>query len=208
MSYAFPTALRSTNSPALNSLLFTSLLYLQASFYWYSASSMVANSQHSSNWSRCFTINSPFSAGINPTIRAIHKFTLAGMTASTPYIRENWFSPVDLLGVVQYAHKTLGSSSTHQPLAPFNLFFNPPTIALLVASAWLLLCGYAEMEYLFLIPRSLQNLQQALLSNYNPLSDIRDSGTPNLITIFLHSNFLTSTSQILASASASAHLVK
>ena len=56
------------------------------------------------------------------------------MTASAPYVRENGVSPVDLLGVVQYAHKTLGSSSAHLPLVLSNLFFNPFTIALLVAS--------------------------------------------------------------------------
>lgn len=64
------------------------------------------------------------------------------------------------------------------------------------------------MEYLFLIPRSLQNLRKALLSNCNPLSDIRDSSIPNLVIMLLHTNFLTSTSRILANASASAHLVK
>ena len=61
---------------------------------------------------------------------------------------------------------------------------------------------------MFFISRSQQNSQKALLSNRNPLSDIRESGTPNLVTIFFHTNFLTSMSQILANAYASAHLVK
>ena len=42
---------------------------------------------------------------------------------------------MDLLRVVWYAHKTLGNSSTHLPLEPSNLLFNPFTIALFVASA-------------------------------------------------------------------------
>ena len=56
------------------------------------------------------------------------------MTASVMYVRENGVSLVDLLGVIQYAHKTLDSSSAHLPLIPSNLFFNPFTIALLVVS--------------------------------------------------------------------------
>lgn len=32
---------------------------------------------------------------------------------------------MDLLGVVWYAHKTLGNSSAYLPLLPSNLFFNP-----------------------------------------------------------------------------------
>ena len=56
------------------------------------------------------------------------------MTTSVMYVRENGVSLVDLLGVIQYAHKTLDSSSAHLPLIPSNLFFNPFTIALLVVS--------------------------------------------------------------------------
>ena len=56
--------------------------------------------------------------------------------------------------------------------------------------------------------RSLQNLQKALLSNYNLLLDTKDSGTLNLVLMFLHTNFLASAFQILTSASTSAHLVK
>ena len=111
-------------------------------------------------------------------------------------------------GVVRYAHRTFGNSLAHIPFVPSNLFFNSVIITLLVASAWPLLCGYTGVEYLFLILRSLQNFRKALLSNCNPLLDTRDSGTPNLVTIFLEINFLTSTSRMLANASASAHFVK
>ena len=114
----FPTTFRSTKSPVLNSLIFTSLLYCQASFCWYSASRIVIDSLHSSNRSSNFTINSLFLVGINPKTRALHKFTLASMTTSTSYVRENGVSPLDLLGVVRYAQKTLDSSSAHLPLTP------------------------------------------------------------------------------------------
>ena len=73
--------------------------------------------------------------GKNPETRAPHKFTSNGMTTSVPYIRENGISPIDLLEVVQYAHKTMGSSSAQLPLVSSNLFFNPFIIALLVALA-------------------------------------------------------------------------
>ena len=102
------------------------------------------------------------------------------MTASAPYVRENGVSPVDLLRVVWYAQRTLGNSSAHLPLVPSNLFFNPFIMALLVALAWPLLYGYAGVEYLFMMPRLLQNSWKVLLSNCNPLSDTRDSGTLNL----------------------------
>ena len=192
----------------LNSLLLTSLLYLRASFCWYFASRVVADSRCSFNKSSCLTINSSFLMGVNPETRALHKFISTGMTASVPYVRENGVSPVDLLGVIRYAHRELGNSSAHLPLAPSSLFFNPFTMALLVVSAWQILYGCAEVEYLFLMPRSLQNSRKALLSNCNPLSDIRESGTPNLVIMFLHINFLTFTSRIFINASTSAHLVK
>ena len=61
-------------------------------------------------------------------------FILAGMTASTPNVREKEVSPVDLLGVVLYAYRTLGSSSAHLPFASSNIFFNAFTITILMAS--------------------------------------------------------------------------
>ena len=94
----------------------------------------------------CFIINSEFLARLNPETRALYKFTSAGMTTSAPYVRENRISPVDLLELAQYAHKTLGNSSAHLPLAPSNILFNPFTMALLVTSAWPLLCGYVGVD--------------------------------------------------------------
>ena len=169
---------------------------------------MVAVSRYSSSRSKCSTIIPSFRMGLNPSTRALHRFTSADITTSAPYVKENGVSPVDLLGVVRYAHNTLGNSSAHLPFASPNLFFNPFTIVLLMASACPLLWGYVGVEYLFLILRSLQNSRKTLLSNYNPLSDIRESDTPNLVTIFFHTNFLTSTSRMLANTSVSTHLVK
>ena len=81
-----------------------------------------------------FIINSEFSIGLNPETRALHKFTFTNMTASAPYVRENKVSPIDLLAIVRYAHRTLGNSSIDPPLASSNLLFNLFTMALLVAS--------------------------------------------------------------------------
>ena len=58
-------------------------------------------------------------------------FTSTSMTASALYVRENEVFPVDLWGVVRYAHKILGNSSAQLPLAPSNLLFNPLKIVLL-----------------------------------------------------------------------------
>ena len=169
---------------------------------------MVADSRRSSNRFNCFSVNFEFLVRLNPETRVLHKFTSAIMTASTPYVRKNEVSPVDLLEVIRYAYRTLGNFSAYLPLAPSNLLFNPFTMALLVASAWLLLYGYAGVEYRFMMPRLLQNSQKALLSNCNPLSNTRDFGTPNFVIIVLHTNFLISTSRMFANASTSAHLVK
>ena len=100
---------------------------------------MVAASRYSSSKSRCSTIISSLWTGLNPSIRALHMFTSAGMTTSVPYVKENGVSPVDLWGVVRYAHKTLGSSSAQLPLALSNLLFNPLRIVLLTALAYPLL---------------------------------------------------------------------
>ena len=66
----------------------------------------------------------------------------------------------------------------------------------------------AEVEYLFVIPKSQQYLLKALLSNWRPLSEIGVWGTPNRVTIFFQIKFLASTSLMLARGSASTHLVK
>ena len=145
---------------------------------------------------------------LNSETHALHKLTSIGIMASAPYVRENRVSLVDLRGVIRYAQKTLGSSSAQLPFAPSSLLFRPFTITLFTASAWPLLWEYAGEEYLFLMPRLLQNSRKARLSNCSPLSDIRESDTSNLVIIFFHTNFFTSTSWILARASASAHLVK
>ena len=56
----------------------------------------------------------------NSATHALHNFISAGMMASAPYVRENGVSPIDLLGVVQYAHKTLGRGvqKTEEPKKP------------------------------------------------------------------------------------------
>ena len=58
----------------------------------------------------------------------LDKPTSTSITASVPKVKEKGVSQINLLGVVWYAHSTLGSSSTHFPLAFFNLFFNSLTM--------------------------------------------------------------------------------
>src|SRR6266702_2939836 len=116
---------------------------------------------------------------------------------------EKGVSPVERRGVVRYVQSTCGSSSTHFPFASSSLFLSPLTITLLTASACLLPCGYAGVEYLFLMPSSEQYSLKALLSNWSPLSETRARGIPNRVTIFFQTNFFTSTSRMFARGSAS-----
>lgn len=96
---------------------------------------MVVDYRYSSNKPSCLTINSSFLVRVNPETRVLHKLTVAGITAFALYVIEKGVSPVDLQGVVLYAHKTLCNSLAHLPLASSSLFCNSFTIALLVASA-------------------------------------------------------------------------
>ena len=96
---------------------------------------MVPTSWHSSNESSCFTINSSFSANVNPDTRALYRLISTGMTAFALYVKEYGVSLVDLLEVVRYAHKMFGNSSVHLPLVPSSLLFSPLITTLLVVSA-------------------------------------------------------------------------
>ena len=62
--------------------------------------------------------------------------------------------PVGLRAVVLWAQSTLGSSSTHLPLAESNRFFKAVNRVLLEAFAWPLLYGYRGVEYRFFISNS------------------------------------------------------
>ena len=42
----------------------------------------------------------------------------SGATSSLPYASRNSVSPVGVLAIILYAHKTLGSSSGHIPFTP------------------------------------------------------------------------------------------
>src|SRR5581483_5723030 len=103
-----------------------------------------------------------------------------GSTASHPYTKEYGVCPVDALGVVRFAQRTDGNSSTHLPFAPFNLFRIELIMTLLLDSANPLDCGYLGVEVTSLIPRCSQNVRVLSLINCDPLSHIISDGTPNL----------------------------
>ena len=65
-----------------------------------------------------------------------------GITAAVPYTIANRFSPIEEYFVVLYAHNTLGNSSAHFPLLCSRFFLIMFRMALFVASAYPLLCGY------------------------------------------------------------------
>ena len=131
-----------------------------------------------------------------------------GITALALKVNEKGVSPMDLQSVVRYVHRMCDNSSTHFPFASSNLFLSPLTLTLLIASACPFPCGYAGVEYLFIMPRSHQYLLKALLSNCKSLSEMRARGTLNLVTIFFQMNFIASISLIFANGSTSTHLVK
>ena len=120
------------------------------SFYWYCANLTSAISLHSSAKSRSRDSNHSLLPLRSWSDLNAGKPVSVGITASNLYVMENRVSPIDLLGVMRYVHKTWGNLSTHFPLASSNLFFNPSTMTLLVASTCPLLCGYEGVEYLFL----------------------------------------------------------
>ena len=67
--------------------------------------------------------------------------TSAGMTGSLPYASQNGVSPVGVLAVVQYAHRTLGSSSGQIPFTPSRRVLMILSKDLFVTSTCLLACG-------------------------------------------------------------------
>ena len=68
--------------------------------------------------------------------------TSVGMTASVLYTMANGVSPVKERFVVLYAHNTFSNSSAHFPLLCSRFFLIMFRMALFVASACPLLCGY------------------------------------------------------------------
>ena len=94
------------------------------------------------------------------------------ITALAPYVIEKGISPVELRGIVRYVQRTCGNFSTYFPFASSNLFLSPLTMTLLTVLACPFSFGYARVEYLFVMPRSQQYLLKALLSNYNPMSEM------------------------------------
>ena len=68
------------------------------------------------------------------------------MTVSLLYVSRNGVSPVGVLVVVQYAHKTLGSSSGHMPFTPSSQVLMILSKDQFVTSTYPLACGWAGEE--------------------------------------------------------------
>ena len=81
-------------------------------------------------------------------------------------------------------------------------------MTLLTALAYPFPCGYAGVEYLFVMPRSQQYLLKALLSNCSPLFEMKVRGILNRVTIFFQTNLFAYASLIFANDSVSTHLMK
>ena len=72
--------------------------------------------------------------------------TFAGITASLSYASRNGVSPVDVLAVFRYAHKTLGNSSGHMPFAPSSRVLMILSKDRFVTSTCPLAYGWADDE--------------------------------------------------------------
>ena len=72
--------------------------------------------------------------------------TSARMTASLPYASRNGVSPIGVFVVVQYAHKTLDSSSDHMPFTPSIRVFMILSKDRFVTSTYPLACGWVGDE--------------------------------------------------------------
>ena len=134
--------------------------------------------------------------------------TSAGMTASLPYASQNGVSPISLLAVVWYAHKTLGSSSGQMPFAPLSRVLMILSKDRFVTFTCPLACRWTGNELWFSIPSSEQKSLNALLSNYFSLSETSTLGIPYLQMMFFQTKFRIFFSMIVAKALASTHLVK
>lgn len=101
------------------------------------------------------------------------------MTASFLKAKEKGVSPTGLCGVVLYAHRTPGNSSSHEPFDASSLVLIIYTIVLLVTSTWPLAWGCTGEDKWLLMPSWEQDFQKCWLSNYFPLSMIITHGMPN-----------------------------
>ena len=117
-------------------------------------------------------------------------------------------SPVRVLAVVLYAHKTLENSSGHVPFTSSNQALIIFCSVRFVTFVCLLACGCPRDENWFLIPNSEQKSLKPWLSNYSPLFDIIVCGIPNLQIMFFHTKFWIFAFMIVGSASALTNFVK
>ena len=162
-------------------------------------SSIVSTSRRSS---------SSFSSSVMSPYLAEGTAISAGKTDSQPYTSEKGVCPVAPRGVVLLAHKILGSSSTHFPLADFNRLFIPLIINLLLDSACSLAYGYLGVDMVKVMFHFRQKSLVLLLMNCEPLSQTILLGTPNLQIMLVQINEITSLSLTWGKASASIHFEK
>ena len=115
-----PVTFLKTRSPTWKSLCLTLELQCLAIRFWYHANLCLVIALTSSIRSNYRCIALSFLLSLQFFTLQLVSHTSAGMTASLPYASQNGVSPVGVLAVVLYAHKTLGSSSGHIPFAPLS----------------------------------------------------------------------------------------
>ncbi|CAA0829327.1 early nodulin-like protein 6, partial [Striga hermonthica] len=150
---SFPTCLRAsarlkTRSPTWNRLVRTFLSKAARIFCLYSTDRNQASSRPSSIRSRAsLAISSFFSCSKHADLCELSAIS-TGRRASIPYTIMNDDWPVELLGVVRYAHRTVVSSSIQAPDAFSSRFFSPCKMVLFVTSTCplsFLACGFTVL---------------------------------------------------------------
>ena len=114
-------------------------------------------------------------------------------------------SPVGVLAVVLYAHKTLGNSFGHASLASSNLALMILSSVRFVIFVCSFACGCLGVRIGFLIPRLEKKSLKSWLSNCCPLSDTIFCGISNLQIIFFHTKLWIFASVMVDNASAPTH---
>ena len=134
--------------------------------------------------------------------------TSTRITTLVPQVSLKGVSPVQVLVVVLYTHKTLGNSSGHAPLASSNLALMILSGVWFVTFVCSFVCGCLGDENQFLIPRLKQKSLKLWLSNYYLLFDTIVRGVPNLQIMFFHTKLWIFALMMVDNASASTHFVK
>lgn len=177
--------------------------------YWnFEPLSYSATFLNSSLVTRSWLSSSSFLFGVNSPYLAVKIRTFGGRFASQLYTKENDVCPVVVLGVVLFAQRINGRSSSCLPLFVFRCLLITLMIDLLLDPACLLVYGYLGVAVLNCMFHFAKNLRVGVQMNWESLSHSIFNGLLNLQIIFLQIKVITYLSRTWVNESASIHLEK